>query len=270
MPVTISGVIDLHCHLLDRLDDGPPSLNESLKMVRQFIKCGYSRVAATPHMVPGTTLMPSSLLIKKKVASLNQTIRVESSKFQIVPGMEIALDPQIPDLLDESRLLTIGISSYLLIESPFQQLPVGWEQIFFSIMAKGYSILLAHPERCYQLMSTPKMIDRLIESGVYMQVNWGSFFGQYGRSVSRAAHYLANKGHIHCLASDSHNSLSQKPAIIERKMAHLQNLIGRDNLILITKDNPRKVLQSKSLRPMEKLSKHGGNRKIKKNRLLWI
>jgi protein-tyrosine phosphatase len=220
-------------------------------------------------MVPGTTLMPSTILIKKKVASLNHIISAECPDFYIVPGMEIALDLQIPDLLDKNRLLPIGTSSYLLIETPFQQLPSGWEHIFFSIMAKGYSILLAHPERCHQLMSTPKMIDRLVESGIYLQVNWGSFFGQYGKSVSRAAQHLAKISYIHCIASDSHNSKTQNPAVIEKETTQLQNLIGLKNLKRITQDNPRKVLQSKVLKPMEKMLTHRSDRKIKKRRFLW-
>lgn len=269
MSTSTCGLIDLHSHILHRLDDGPPTLDESLKMVRQFIRCGYRLVAATPHMVPGTTLMPSSILVRKKVASLNQSIRAERTEFQIVSGMEIALDPQIPDLLDEDRLLTIGSSSYLLIESPFQQLPAGWEQIFFSIMAKGYSILLAHPERCHQLINSPKMIDKLIESGVYLQVNWGSFFGQYGRSVVRAAQHLAKIGSIHCLASDSHNSLTQNPVVIERETAQLQNLIGNENLKLIIQDNPENVLQSKALTPMKKIVNHSRDKKVKKKLFWW-
>ena len=269
MPVSNSGLIDLHCHLLHRMDDGPPSLDESLEMARQFIKCGYHCVAATPHMVPGTTLMPSTLLIKKRVANLNNTLRAECPNFHIVPGMEIALDPQIPDLLDENRLLPIGTSSYLLIESPFQQLPAGWEHILFSIMAKGYSILLAHPERCHQLMSTPKMIDRLVESGIYLQVNWGSLFGQYGRSVSRAASHLAKIGYIHCIASDSHNSYRQNTVVFERETTQLQNLIGHENLKRITEDNPRKVLQSKALKSMKKIVTHSKIKKVRKRRFLW-
>ena len=268
MPVSSSGFIDLHCHLLHRIDDGPASLDESLKMVRQFIKCGYHGVVATPHMVPGTTMMPSTILIKKKVASLNHIISAECPGFYIVPGMEIALDPKIPDLLDKNRLLPIGASSYLLIETPFQQLPAGWEHILFSIMAKGYSILLAHPERCHQLMSTPKMLDRLVESGIYLQVNWGSFFGQYGRSVSRAALHLAKISYIHCIASDSHNSYTQNPAVNEIETTQLQNLIGHENLKRITQDNPRKVLQSKVLEPMEKIIIHSRIRKVKKRRFL--
>ena len=187
-------MIDLHCHILHDLDDGAETAAESMQMARIFVRSGYHIVAATPHMVPGTTWMPSIDRIKNQMADLNQAITNEGMKLEIVSGMEIALDPQIPDLLDDGRLLPLGNSSCLLIEPSFQQLPPGWEQVIFAILAKGYSILLAHPERCVQLAANPSMIDQLIESGVYLQVNWGSFLGQYGRAVARTARLLAGNG----------------------------------------------------------------------------
>ena len=42
-------------------------------------------------------------------------------------------------------------------------------------------------------MNAPKSIDQLIDSSVYVQANWSNFFGKYGWSAARAAHYLAEK-----------------------------------------------------------------------------
>ena len=171
---------------------------------------------------------------------------------EIVSGMEIALDPQIPDLLDDHRLLPLGNSSCLLIEPSFQQLPPGWEQVIFSILAKGYSILLAHPERCVQLAANPDLIERLIGSGVYLQVNWGSFLGQYGRAVARTAQLMAGNGQIHCLATDCHHPGWHDPTRIQAATAKLGTMIGQENLQRITTDNPLRVLNDEVLQPMNK------------------
>ena len=243
-------MIDLHCHILHDLDDGAETAAESMQMARTFVRSGYSIVAATPHMVPGTAWMPSVDRIKTQVADLNQTIKDEGLKLEIVSGMEIALDPQIPDLLDDGRLLPLGNASCLLIEPSFQQLPPGWEQVIFSILAKGYSILLAHPERCVQLAANQSLIDRLIESGVYLQVNLGSFLGQYGRSVARTAQLLVRNGSIHCLSTDSHHPEWHDPARIQAAMTKLSKIIGQENLQRITTENPLSVLNGKALQPM--------------------
>jgi len=254
-------VIDLHCHILHDLDDGPETVAESMQMVQAFEQSGYHIVVATPHMVPGTTWMPSTNRIKAQVADLNRAIKDEGMKLRIVSGMEIALDPQILELLDEDRLLPLGSSSCLLIEPSFQQLPLGWEQIIFSIMAKGYSILLAHVERCDQLATNPKLVDKLLRAGVYLQVDWGSFLGQYGRTVGRTAQFLAQKGHIHCLASDSHHHGVHNLARVQTAGAKLAKMIGQENLHRITVENPRSVLRGEILRPMSMSGEMTGRRK---------
>jgi protein-tyrosine phosphatase len=254
-------MIDLHCHILHDLDDGADTATESMQMAQAFVRSGYRTVAATPHMVPGTAWMPSIDRIKTRVAALNQTIKDDGLGLEILPGMEIAIDPQIPDLLDDSRLLTLGNSSCLLIEPSFQQLPPGWEQVIFSILAKGYSILLAHPERCVQLSANPDLVDRLIGSGVYLQVNWGSFLGQYGRAVARKAWLMAGNGQIHCLATDSHHPEWHNPARIQVAAAKLGAMIGQENLQRITTDNPLRVLNGEFLQPMTVSSEMSGRSK---------
>ena len=73
----------------------------------------------------------------------------------------------------------------MLIETPYQMLPLGWEQVFFAIASRGYTVLLAHPERCTQLADKPMLFDAFIEKGIYLQINWDSFLGYQGRETAR-------------------------------------------------------------------------------------
>jgi protein-tyrosine phosphatase len=117
-------MIDLHCHILPGIDDGPKTLYESLEMARIFEQAGYSHVVATPHAVPGTTWMPEPEEIRKQLAELNQAIVNEGINLKILPGMEIALDPLISELVDKGQVQTLAGTSYILIEPPFQRLPL--------------------------------------------------------------------------------------------------------------------------------------------------
>jgi protein-tyrosine phosphatase len=245
-------MIDLHCHILAGVDDGPKDLDESLAMVRIYKDAGYCRVVTTPHQVPGTTWMRSIEDIRKRLAELNHAIKVEGIELDVLPGMEISFDPLIPDLLDKGRLLTLGKTSYVLIETPFQQLPLGWEQVVFAILAKGYFILMAHPERCAQFAANPRLVDRLIESGVYLQVNWDSFLGYQGRAALQMAHHLADSGYIHCLATDSHNPQERHAAHVHLAAAKIEEVIGRKNLQRIAKENPLRILRNTHPMPMMK------------------
>jgi protein-tyrosine phosphatase len=190
--------------------------------------------------------------IQNQLVELNHAIKVADLELDVLPGMEIAFDPLILDLLEKGQLLTLDKTSYVLLETPFQQLPLGWEQVVFAILSKGYSILMAHPERCAQLAARPQLVDRLIESGVYLQVNWDSFLGYYGRAALRMAHYLAESGYIHCLATDSHNPQKRHAGHVKLAAAKIQKLIGRENLQRLASENPLRVLRSAHPLPMMK------------------
>ena len=258
-------MIDLHCHILQKIDDAPQIVEESLQMARAYFANGYRTVAATPHMIPGTGWMPSTDLVKRKITALNRSIEKKGLGVKIIPGMEVALDPQIPDLLDEGRLLCLGESSYLLIETPFQHLPPRWEQIIFSVLSRGYSILLAHPERCEQLADKPWLIEQLIETCVHLQINWGSLIGSYGRRVAHTAQIMVRNGWTHCLATDSHGPEDLDPTEMQAAKDRLSNLIGIDNFELIALENPMRVLSGETPRAMKKTDLVGRGSKAR----LW-
>jgi protein-tyrosine phosphatase len=240
-------MIDLHCHILPGIDDGPKTLDESLEMARIFEQAGYSHVVATPHAVPGTTWMPKPEEIRGKLSELNQAIIKEGIKLKVLMGMEIALDPNIADLLDRGHVKPLAGTSYVLIEPPFQRLPLGWDQAVFNVLSHGFGVLLA----CAQLADKPELCDKLIESGVYFQVSWDSFLGHHGRTIQKMAIYLAGKAYIHCLATDSHDSKSRNAIQVRRTAESIEELMGPRNLQLISRENPVRVLRNEALESME-------------------
>jgi len=242
--------IDLHCHILPGIDDGAKSMEQSLQLARIYEQAGYDRVVATPHAVPGTSWMPSPATIKEHLAELNQAIRFEGILLNVLPGMEIALDPRILDLLDEGVIQPLADTSYVLIEPSFHRLPLGWEQVLFELKAKGYMPLLAHAERCGQLANRPQLFTNLISMGIYLQVNLGSFLGQHGSKTTKTAVYLASKGYIHCLASDSHRPDSHRSGSLQQATAAVEKLVGPKNMDLLLQKNPLRVLQDDPLMSM--------------------
>jgi len=245
-------VIDLHNHILFEIDDGPETLIDSLEMARLLSRCGYRLIVATPHLVPGTNWIPPQTAIMRRVATLNQAVTAEGLDIKILPGLEISFDLQLLDLLKDNKVLTLGerSSSCLLIEPPFQKFPLGWEQVIYKILSNNFQILLAHPERCEQLVRNPQMIDQLIQAGVYIQVNWSSFLGAYGRLVKRAVRHLAEKNQIHCLATDAHAPRDCQALVLRDAAKKVQQLVGRRNLFRMARENPLRILQGKPPLPM--------------------
>lgn len=245
-------MIDLHSHILPGLDDGPETLEQSIKMARLYEKAGFTAVVATPHYIAGTRWVPDRDLIHERIALLRQAIRLRGIRLLIHPGMEIAMDSELPDLMNAKHLIPLAEQSYFLMETPFQKLPEGWESLTAQVMEKGFRILLAHPERCRQLNEHPEIFDRLIDAAVYLQVNAGAFTGEYGGSARNTAYYLADKRYIHCLATDAHDSSHRSPAQATGAVKRIKKQIGENNLDLLFRLNPMRILDGSPLASMEK------------------
>jgi protein-tyrosine phosphatase len=258
-------MIDLHCHLLPGIDDGPKTIDESLKLARLFVSAGYSHVVATPHWISGTSWMRAPKIIRQRVLLLNKKMKEDGISLVAFPGMEIAMDHKIPELLGRGEITGLGgrPNSYLLIEPPFLRLPLGWEEIFFGVLARGHKVLLAHPERCVQLAEKNGIIDEIIGAGAYLQVNWFSFLGFYGLEAAEMARYLATKGYIHCLATDSHDTKNRHPGNVKRAAVVVEKLIGTQNLSLLAHKNPTRVLKGEPLLSMSPVGVKGISRRMR-------
>ena len=235
-------MIDLHSHILPGIDDGPGTLDESLEMAQAYERGGFTEVVATPHWISGTGWMPAAMEVMKKVSALNQALIARQSGVRVHAGMEIAFDPDIARMLAQETVLPLAGGSYVLIESPFQRFPMGWAQVFSAVLSKGYKILLAHPERCEQVIAEPLFVQALLEAGVYLQVNCDAFLGNYGTFVQKTAVFLASKGYVHCVATDSHDPVSRSPANFFDALRYIEKLVGPENCRALAFENPGRVL----------------------------
>src|SRR5262245_62037679 len=100
-------MIDIHCHILPKLDDGPESLDESLRMARYFVEDGVSCVVATPHCHRYIHLLRSDIV--PRVAELNRELQVAGIPLLILPGSEI----QVTDTDEYRREFEAGLYCHL-------------------------------------------------------------------------------------------------------------------------------------------------------------
>jgi len=248
-------MIDLHSHILPGIDDGPKTMKQSLDLARLYVQAGYRQVVATPHYMPGTTWMPAASVVKQQVLRINRAIAARGLPLQVLPGMEVAMDTQIPGLLDDDSLLTLAHSTCLLLEVPFQQLPLGWDGLIYEILARGYKVLLAHPERCAQLFHSPEIFDKIINMEIYIQCDWGSLLGYHGPMAQQVVKSLIQHRLLHCLATDSHDAKARNPACVRQAIAALGKIVGPQNITRIVFDNPARLLRSDDLKPVASLKK---------------
>jgi protein-tyrosine phosphatase len=207
-------VIDLHCHILPGIDDGPETIEETVELARAAVAAGTRMMVATSHVSPRYPNDPGT--IARAVAEVTARLAAEHVDLEIRAGGEIAIT-QIESLRPgELPALRLGGGPWLLVESPFTLIVDTMPTLLGWMQADGHRIVLAHPERCPGFHRRPDVLAGLArEQGVLMSVTAGSLTGQFGRDVANFAQAMARAGLIHNVASDAHDCERRPPAIGE-------------------------------------------------------
>jgi protein-tyrosine phosphatase len=252
-------VIDMHCHVLPGIDDGPETIEGSLALARGAAERGISTIVATPHVSRryGNDAAGISALVEQT----NAAIAAEGIALRVLPGAEIAMT-RAPDLgLEQLQALTLGgAGSWLLLEPPFTAQVAGLDALISELEDAGFRILLAHPERCPGLQRDPQMLESLVRGGgVLTSITAGSLVGRFGGTVRRFALELVQAELVHNVASDAHDCDGRPPGVAEElEQAGLAEL--REWL---TEGVPQAILDSEDSlppRPMVRLPWGGSGR----------
>jgi protein-tyrosine phosphatase len=206
-------VIDLHCHLLPAIDDGPKTMDETLALAGALAAAGISRVVATPHVSPEYANQPERIgqlveLVAAELARRGHPLRVDQ-------GAEIDLDHARARGDDAFAALTLGASSTLLIECPFSRVVPHFEARVVQLMGRGHRVLLAHPERSPAFLHEPGLLVRLVGEGALASLTGASFSGRFGSTAQRYAEWAVDDGLAHNVATDAHNTRGRGPVLRE-------------------------------------------------------
>jgi protein-tyrosine phosphatase len=204
-------VIDLHCHILPGLDDGPSNLDFSLAMARAAVESGTQLIVATPHIRADFNVDPAE--IEPRVDLFNERLQRERLPLRVLPGAEIgwATAPE----LDDTQLarLSLGSGKRVLLESPYGKKPVDLEGIIAGLESRGFQAVLAHPERCPLFQRDLERLRRIVEEGTLCSITAGSMAGSFGEHVRSFAVTMLRAGLVHDVASDAHDHIHRPPTL---------------------------------------------------------
>jgi protein-tyrosine phosphatase len=205
-------MIDLHCHVLPGIDDGPATIDESVALVRAAAASGVREIVATPHVsshYPDNEPANISLLTRE----LNERLLIEGVPVKIWTGAEINIT-RIGELSEEElSALALGGGQWLLVECPFAVYAPDFDAILLYLKNKGHRVMLAHPERSPLFQRDPQRLEALVAAGMLASITAGSLVGRFGRDVRRFAMRLAADGLAHNVASDAHDVRRRPPGI---------------------------------------------------------
>jgi protein-tyrosine phosphatase len=196
-------MIDLHSHVLPGLDDGARTLDESLAILRAAAEDGITRIAATPH-VRADYPTPAATM-ERGVEALNHAAHEAAIPIEVLAGGE--LDLEFASQLDDATLARFGLggnAAVLLLECPYTGWPLELGDLAFRLAVRGFSVVLAHPERNPDVQAEPELLRPLVDAGVLVQLTAASVDGRLGSSARRASRALLDAELAHLIASDAH------------------------------------------------------------------
>lgn len=195
----LEGFCDCHCHLVPNVDDGVETLEDSLYILEKWDLLGVKEVWMTPHIMED---IPNKPEVLKEIFENVKAYFLGDVKLHL--ASENMMDNLFLTRLNEGNLLPIGTDGkHLLVETSYYNPPMDMELFFEKIKEKGYTAILAHPER-YQYMDM-RHYKMWKNKGVLLQLNVPSLVGAYGPEVQWKAEKLLEKGMYDYCGTDTHS-----------------------------------------------------------------
>ncbi len=235
-------MIDIHCHILPDVDDGPKSWDVSVEMCRMAFVDGITDIVATPHSNDRYTYdRPAHAATLAQLQS-----RVGPSPI-LGLGCDFHLSyDNLQEVLATPERYTINGSRYLLVELSDYGIPMQIADCFLKLGDRGVTAIITHPERNNILRQNPQRVLEWVELGCVVQVTANALTGFWGQRVARVAAWLLEREAVHILATDAHDTQHRVP-ILSAARDLVAEAFGQDIAKALVEDNPRAVLTGQAL-----------------------
>ena len=235
-------MIDLHCHVLCGIDDGPETIDGSVALAEAAHAAGIDTLVATPHVSPH---WPNSApVVADGVSKLEARLAAGGVPVTVRAGGEIDVVRAAGLTEDELLALRLGGGEWLLVESPLRQSAADpFELIVRALHRRGHRIVLAHPERSALMRRRPELLSSLVRDGMLSSITAGSLAGRFGAEIRGFALELFEAGLVHNVTSDAHSALHRPPGLRDEILCIAEDLPGIEAQVdWLTLDVPSAVL----------------------------
>jgi protein-tyrosine phosphatase len=201
-------MLDLHCHILPGVDDGPATLQEALAIARFAVADGITHVVATPHCHRHIRMVRE--LVLPHVERFNEALAAEGIRLVVLPGSEI----QAFDSARYRREFEEGLYCHLGDRLSFTLLEFAWDvrrypadapDLVGWLRERGTTAIVAHPERYKFFRDDPARLQAVADAGAWFQVTVDSLLGNHGEMPAAFGSEVLERYPEVVLATDAHN-----------------------------------------------------------------
>lgn len=232
-------MIDIHCHILPEVDDGPKSWAIAEQMCRMAATDGTEHIIATPHANDRFHYDRKYLL---KLLELLQQRIGPTPKLELGCDFHLSFE-NMQSALENAEPYRIGSSRYLLIEFSNFSIPQQIDDWMTQVIERGTVPIITHPERNPLLQQTPERVLDWVKLGCAVQVTASAMTGSWGERAHHSARWLFKKEAVHVLASDGHDLVRRRPVLSEARKVVTKEF-GEEIAELVSNANPGAIVRN--------------------------
>src|SRR5215467_13865963 len=235
-------MIDLHCHILPGLDDGPDQIEESLVMAEDAIADGITHVVATPHASDRYSFDFSA--VQRLRDELQQRL---GDRLALATGCDFHVNPEnLAALREDAARFCVNQRDYLLVEFNEFSIPPALDRTLHELQLAGLRPIVTHPERNGILRTQSDRLKRWVSLGCAIQVTANALTGTFGTTAQKVAMRWIGDGIVHFVASDAHNARS-RPLKLRAAYDSVAAEFGVEKAEALFHDNPLAAWEGREL-----------------------
>ena len=237
-------LIDIHTHILPKIDDGSQSLEESIKLIQNSINQGITDIFLTPHS--DCVLEKGTMYTEERIIRLKKEINRLKIPVHLYEGNEIYIEEKnierIVNALKHKELYSMNYTRFVLVE--FNPYLNKLEEILYCLsllLVNNWYPIIAHAERLNPQIVTKDNIIRFKKLGCKIQINYYSLVEESNIEIKRIARMLIRNELVDFCGSDTH-SIYHRPPVISSGIEHIRNHCRIDYANKILWGNTEKYL----------------------------
>jgi protein-tyrosine phosphatase len=239
-------LVDIHCHCLPGLDDGPADMAGALALCRKLAVEGVGTVVATPHELGRYEGSNGAAEVRHAVACLRAQLAAEEIGLEVLAGAEVRVAEDLAALIEADTVMTLADGRrWILVEmsaGPF--FDIG--PVLGRLAEQGVGVVLVHPERqAWNDAAMGRMLRWRRSFGVLMQVTAGSLVGVFGPRAQRLSWQWLENGVVDVIASDAHDC-AQRPPLLAAAWEAVSQRLGEAVVRRTLREVPGKLVAERS------------------------